>query len=301
MTRQSVEVFLTVVRTGSISAAAQTLYITQPAVSRHIRELEQELDCTLLRRHKGVRRVELTDRGERFVDVAHRWLSLWQETQELSRETEGGQFCIASIGSVSTYLLPGALRAFARARPECALTFHNCHSTEAYRYIDGGTADLALISDDMYVKGVETVPAFQEPMVLVSGGLPELPRTVHPSLLDPRLEIRLPWNPEYDLWHGFWFSAAARPRVVLNQMSLLEDAFSWGEGWAVVPLSAARGIARRQRVTVHRLEDGPSERIIYCLQGRRRKPELAGAFLSCLRQALSAYPEIRCFLQEDGF
>ena len=48
MTLQEIEVFLTVVRTGSISAAAQSLYITQPAVSRHLNTLERELDCTLL-------------------------------------------------------------------------------------------------------------------------------------------------------------------------------------------------------------------------------------------------------------
>ena len=47
--------------------------------------------------------------------------------------------------------------------------------------------------------------------------------TVHPSALDPSRELRLPWNPEYDLWHSFWFSSAAAPRVVLDQMSLLED------------------------------------------------------------------------------
>lgn len=43
MTEQDVEIFLAVVRWGSISAAAEAMFITQPAVSRHIRELEREL------------------------------------------------------------------------------------------------------------------------------------------------------------------------------------------------------------------------------------------------------------------
>lgn len=48
MTQQEIEVFLAVVRLGSVSGAAQALYITQPAVSRHLRALERELDCSLL-------------------------------------------------------------------------------------------------------------------------------------------------------------------------------------------------------------------------------------------------------------
>ena len=47
MTHQEIEVFLAAVQTGSLSGAAQRLYITQPAVSRHIRALEQELGATL--------------------------------------------------------------------------------------------------------------------------------------------------------------------------------------------------------------------------------------------------------------
>ena len=47
MTQQEIEVFLAVEKLGSVSAAAQALYITQPAVSRHIRALEESLGCPL--------------------------------------------------------------------------------------------------------------------------------------------------------------------------------------------------------------------------------------------------------------
>ena len=47
MTQQEIEVFLAVAKLGSVSAAAQTLFITQPAVSRHLRTLEEDLGCAL--------------------------------------------------------------------------------------------------------------------------------------------------------------------------------------------------------------------------------------------------------------
>ena len=63
MTEQDVEIFLAVVRWGSISAAAEAMFITQPAVSRHIRELERELGIQLMLRTTPV---ELTEAGRQI-------------------------------------------------------------------------------------------------------------------------------------------------------------------------------------------------------------------------------------------
>ena len=54
MTDQQIQCFLAVVRTGSISGAAQTLYVTQPAASRCVRTLEEELGYPLFRDRKSV-------------------------------------------------------------------------------------------------------------------------------------------------------------------------------------------------------------------------------------------------------
>lgn len=293
MTEQNIHIFLAVVRGGSISAAAQELFITQPAVSRHIRDLERELGYPLLRRGKGVRHVELTAQGERFIAVARRWSALWQETQALAGMDPEGQLNLSSVGSVSTYLLPPAFRSFRARSPGYSLSFHNYHSLEAYHYVDSGQVDLALISDDMYFRGVDTVPAFREPMVLLTPADAGYPQRLHPSQLDPRLEIRMPWNPEYDQWHDYWFRASAQPRVLLDQMTLLEDFFSWTNSWAIMPLSAARAISSRQNAVLHTLDEGPAPRIIYYLQ--RQAPKRAALqFLDCLKEALARYPEIDC-------
>ena len=68
MTEREIEAFLTIVRTGSISAAAEVLYVTQPALSRRIRALEQELGYQLFIRKKGLRNVGLTAEGRKRED-----------------------------------------------------------------------------------------------------------------------------------------------------------------------------------------------------------------------------------------
>jgi len=299
MTQQEIEVFLAVVRLGSISRAAEALFITQPAASRHIRVLEEELGCPLLSRSRGQRQAELTEQGRDFIEVAEKWRLLWQEAHELAAQDRAQTLHLASIGSVSTYLLPPVFRAFLEGTPRRALTFHNYHSREAYDYVADGSVDIALISNHMYHPQVETIPLFREEMLLVTGPQSHLSPSVHPSALDPSRELRLPWNPEYDLWHSFWFSASAAPRAALDQMSLLEDFFrwqdNWADSWAIAPAMVALALQDKCGAQIHRLEDGPPDEIIYYLLGRRRKPELTRAFLDCLEEELASHPELRSY------
>ena len=133
MTQQGIEVFLAVEKLGSVSAAAQALYITQPAVSRHIRALEESLGCPLFVRGRGKRQVELTSQGRAFVPVAEKWRLLWQEAREVASRDRAQALRVASVGSLSTYLLPPVFRDF--LAPGRTLTFHHYHSREAYDYV----------------------------------------------------------------------------------------------------------------------------------------------------------------------
>ena len=303
MTQQEIEVFLAVARLGSVSAAAQALYITQPAVSRHLRALEEALGCTLVSRGRGRRQVELTGQGRDFIQVAEKWRLLWQEAREVAGQDRTQTLRVASVGSLSTYLLPPVFREFL-AVPGRTLTFHHYHSREAYDYIAQGLADIALISDHMYHPQVETVPALRSRMVLLTGPGPDWTEPVHPSRLDPAAELRLPWNPEYDLWHSFWFSAAAVPRAVLDQMSLLEEFFSWRDvwpdSWAVAPSVVAVPLARKLGLALRALDSGPSDEIIYYLLGPRRKGSLTQIFLDCLDRELQTRPEVESLLAKSG-
>ena len=305
MTDQQIQCFLAVVRTGSISGAAQTLYVTQPAASRCVRTLEEELGYPLFRRGKGQRRVELTDHGRAFIAVAEKWRILWKETQELARQDENSRLVFSSVGSVSSCLLPQVLRRFLEGWPQCSLTFHHYSSFLSYDYVAGGLVDLALISDDRYVPGVETVPAFREPMILAAAKGLDLPELVHPAQLDPRRELRLPWNPEYDLWHSFWFSTAAVPRAVLDQMSLLEEFFSWQDNWpdswAIVPASVAAHMTRQFGVNTCKLLEPPANRVIYLLRHLDYwDNSLIRQTLAYLREALQQMEGVTLLAGEDG-
>lgn len=297
MTHLEIEAFFEILKAGSISCAAQNLYVTQPALSRRIKVLEAELGYPLFERNKGKRNITLTKEGEAFIAVAHKWLGVWQEAQEINRLDSPGILNLSSVGSVSSYILPDVFEHFSQQNPQAGICFHNYHSYEAYQYIDNGLIDIAIISDDMYYKNVETIPAFSEPMVLVANNSCSYPESVSPAMLKPDQEIRLPWNPEYDAWHNYWFHSKPEFKVSLDQMDLLEHALFWKDTWAVVPVSVACKVSG-SHVTVHNLESPPPDRIIYYLKKSCKQTDLTSLFMKLLHKKLETIPHVTSYLSE---
>ena len=85
MTFLEIEAFLNIVQHGSFSAAAEKLYVTQPALGRRIRALEEELGYTLFVRNKGVRHVELTKQGQAFIGLAQEGDATLEQRLEIFR------------------------------------------------------------------------------------------------------------------------------------------------------------------------------------------------------------------------
>ena len=146
--------------------------------------------------------------------------------------------------------------------------------------------DIAFISDDMYNRYVETIPAFREPMLLVTRPDSPLPAQVHPTQLDVTREIRMRWNPEYDLWHSFWFGSSSTPRMWFDQMSLMEEAILWEDCWLIAPASVVSALVQSGQAKLHTIQSGPPERIIYYLLGPRRKHLQTQRLLTLLQSRL---------------
>ena len=84
MTNLDIETFWAVVQHGTMTAAAEALYITQPTLSMRIRALEERVGTPHFIRGKGQRRIRLTAAGQKFLTLARRWQRLLAETDALS-------------------------------------------------------------------------------------------------------------------------------------------------------------------------------------------------------------------------
>lgn len=283
MTATEIEAFLTVAQLGSLSAAAEQLYITQPALSRRIRSLEEELGCTLFLRRKGQRGVELTDAGRAFTDIALRWQSLAQEAGELEQTVRQERLRISAIPSVGSGLLLDIFRRYAADHRSSQLAFHIFHSRNCYRSVEDGASDLALVSNLQFSRTIATVPLFREEMYLIApeGLYGEEP--VAPELLDPAREIFAPWSPEFEAWHSARFHRP--PHLYFDEISMIPH-FMDADAWIIAPASAL-DTCLVQTHRLYALADGPEPRIIYGLFRSHDLPPILRSYLQLVRRSIA--------------
>ena len=287
MTFLEIEAFLKIVQYGSFSAAAEKLYITQPALGRRVRALEEELGYSLFIRNKGVRHVELTKQGQAFIGIAHRWQALWNETQEEALLGNEKSFYVASVGSLMAFMLPTVFQTFMKENPECSLHVTTLHSVDAYGYVSNKTLDIAFITDPMYSSQVKTNILFEEELCLVVGKDLHLPEKLQISALDPRLEIRTQWDRNFASWHDYYFGSSAVPRVYLDEMGFLQYFTQNGDNWAFLPVSIARNMVKNSPVSIHELDIKPPNRTLYYLHRVQDESPYQEYLLNLCRQKLA--------------
>lgn len=260
-----IESFIAVVRKGSINAAAEELFTTQPALSRRIASIEAELGCRLIERSRGVRTVTLTPEGERFLRLVPRWVDLLSEVSSVGKASglHRRDFRIGCIDSVASFLLQDAFKQLVAAHPEVCFNVSVQHSLNSYRRMEEGSLSTAVIADVRYARGILAVPLFSEKMVLVSSADSDLPPEVDPRSLDPSREIRVPWHPTLADWYAYWMPEA-RPRVVADKMSLMLGFLDEPNTWAIAHASMAPTMANRG-LKLHELTNPPADITCYAL------------------------------------
>lgn len=137
--------FHAVARLGSVSAAADEMHLTQPAVSLQIAALEESAMTPLLQRTgRGIR---LTEAGEMLDDYARRILELWREAGEEMATLQGVFSGTLRVGAITTaeYLLPPMLVTFANEHPQVKLKLQVGNRDEIVRMLSSQEIDLAIM------------------------------------------------------------------------------------------------------------------------------------------------------------
>jgi DNA-binding transcriptional LysR family regulator len=137
--------FIAAAREENVSRAALKLHVSQPALSRQIRDLEDELGFPLLER--TAKSVRLTEAGRVFLVEAQAVLDRAAEAVEKARaKTEMGQgrLQVGYAPSPSVEILPRALRAFQARFPSVRVILHDLSAEEMISQLHEGKLDLAL-------------------------------------------------------------------------------------------------------------------------------------------------------------
>lgn len=139
------QAFIAVAGKSSFRAAAEGLFISQPALSRRIDKLERDLKCQLLER--TTRRVSLTDAGRQFLAHAQAVideLELAYKSLEARAVARSGKVTIACVPSVANHLLPSVLKDFANTYPSVRVKVIDESAQTVLDSVTEGHADFGL-------------------------------------------------------------------------------------------------------------------------------------------------------------
>lgn len=133
----------------SISGASQSLYRTQPSITRQIQELEKELGLDLFIRQRN-RLLDVTPQGREIVAIARRMLDDASNIQRLSDELSqvaAGEFSIATTHTQARYVLPQVIRTFMGEHPKVKLNLRQGTPAQCHYLVAQGKADIAICTE----------------------------------------------------------------------------------------------------------------------------------------------------------
>ncbi|KYG63021.1 LysR family transcriptional regulator [Bdellovibrio bacteriovorus] len=140
--------FVTVISEGSMTAAADKLYLTQPAVSQQIRNLEEDLGVELLVR--GVRQIKATPQGEVLYEYAKKIINLTQQA-EIAIKSIGahmkGQLRIGTLNSLGLHLMSPIVGRLMRHNPDLMLKVDYDRGEELIKSYKKGLYDILILPD----------------------------------------------------------------------------------------------------------------------------------------------------------
>ena len=284
----SLDTFIAIAETGSFSAAGERLHLTQPAVSKRIAALEQQLDARLFDRIG--REVSLTEAGRALLPRARQVRSVLDDTRRALSNLSGdigGRLTLATSHHIGLHRLPPLLRAFTRAHPQVALDIRFLDSEVAYEEVLHGRTELAVITLAPHTAApVRAVPVWDDPLDFVAapehplahGGAVTLAEVARHAAVFPGENTFT-----HHIVRGLFEQAGLRPNVSMstNYLETIKMLVSIGIAWSVLPRTMLDEQVTRLPLQGIQL----SRRLGYIVHTERTLSNAARAFMQLLDQA----------------
>jgi DNA-binding transcriptional LysR family regulator len=167
----ALKAFVAVAESGSFSRAAETVFLTQPAISKRIAALEAELGTSLFDRIG--RKVQLTEAGKALLGRAHTILIEVEDARRSITNLSGeisGTLAMAASHHIGLHRLPNALKAYNHRYPEVQLDLKFMDSEGACAAIEHGDLELGVVTLPEHASAdLRTIKIWDDPLEIVVG------------------------------------------------------------------------------------------------------------------------------------
>lgn len=162
--------FIAVIRYGSFTTAASKLRISQPTVSTHIRQLEEELGTPLVLRN--AKRVELTAAGYKMFDQAVSMLAMHDKMLQSMRRRERETMYLGASSMPAAYILPELLATFCKMESDARFVIAQDSSQVVLNGMLSGLYELGFVGFQVSEDTLECVPLCKDKIVLATANEP---------------------------------------------------------------------------------------------------------------------------------
>ena len=289
--------FVAVATVGGFHQAAETLRVSQPAVSARIKALEDSLGSPLFARSRSG--LTLTEAGRILRSYAEQLLKTASQARQAVHELKpasGGPLQIAAALSISVYFLPDVLKRFQRAHPKVIIAIRPGHSKEVLEMVLNEEAEIGLARSLQHPM-IETISLRDGPLLLVAHPVQGPTRARH-----ARLEQVAAWplifyergSSDWTLTHSLFRRAGLVPNIAF-EVDTIETAkrmVERGLGVAFLPqLAVGREIRAGKLLAIKLLDAEPLRRSLDVIHPRQRPLRgQAQAFLRALKEVADADP-----------
>ena len=168
MADRRLQVFHTVARLLSFTKAAETLHMTQPAVTFQVRQLEEFFNTRLFDRTHN--RISLTAAGERVFEYAERIIGLYNEMNIRVRDITGdvsGVLIIGASTTIAEYVLPALLGEFQNRHPDVRIRLSVSNSLGIVHMVESNTVDIGVVESPIANKSLAVEVCWQDQLVFI--------------------------------------------------------------------------------------------------------------------------------------
>lgn len=272
---------LHVAELGSLSKAADRLRIAQPALSRQVRMLEEELGIQLFQRHG--RGMVVTEAGKEVLRHAARIMAELEEIRATVSDADAplrGQVSVGMPPTVSDILSVPLVSAFQARHPEAKIRLVSAYSGYLMDWLHRGEVDVAIMYETRPLRSLRMEPLLEEVLYLI--GAPGEGLSPDSAVPFTELATRKLFLPS--LGHGLRSileeSAAAAGirldvRVEADSYSTLKALVEGGHGHTILPLAPIHRDIAEGRLSFAPLAPAPSRRLMLTFPTDRQTPRLA--------------------------
>jgi DNA-binding transcriptional LysR family regulator len=244
--------FVAVAAEGNLTRAAERLFVSQPALTKQIKQLEGQLGVQLFTRSRAG--MTLTAAGRALANTTTAVLAGWDQAMRETKAAASGAARVLRVGFISSAANEATqqiIAAFALRHPDWTVDMQQAAWSDATAGLAGGDTDVALLrlpfpgQDDMRIEVLLTEPRWVA-----------LPAT-HPLAAQDQIPFHQLWDEpfiaapvESGCWRDYWLAAGERQGhpirigAVTDQPDTFLTAIANGDGIALAPESAARYYSR---------------------------------------------------------